>query len=182
MQVFVSYTRTKNDTGAVTKFVKRFKTELRLLIPDAEVFQDTEDLTAGDRYKAKILRALHDSDVLLVLVSPAWLKSNWCRSEFTEFSAKKKDQGKSPHIVSVLWVKTPTLKSTSEDQITRELEAIQHVDLHETRYDEKWSERGSVRAIAERVVKNIPEQQRRIESQENLEDARNYLAVGPGHS
>jgi hypothetical protein len=156
VQVFVSYTWSKNGFGAVNDFSKGLQRELG---PGIKVFQDKMDLPKKGPLEARLQKALNESDVLLVLVSGAWLRSKWCRWEFTKF--KKARQDRRPRIVPVLWWEIGTPESTVENEIAQELAAI---DVRDNRHGVKQSMSASdkkIAKLAKRVVKSIPPEKRR---------------------
>lgn len=161
MKVFVSYTRSKNIDGVVDDFTEHFRNELSLSVPEFDVFQD-KNINPGDDFKELIKRELEDADVLLVLVSPAWLKSSWCRWEFEQFSSKKTTQGQPRRVLPVLWVPTAALQYPGEDPIAQALKAIQYDDWHDLRH-ELWSNpevRKRIAHLAETTVAGIDLQRR----------------------
>jgi hypothetical protein len=81
-RVFLSYshidTKTANDIGAALN-------DLRI-----EYFRDVKDIEWGDRIEKEVQTALEDSNAILVVVSPASLKSVWVPYEIGYFSALKR--------------------------------------------------------------------------------------------
>jgi hypothetical protein len=162
MKVFISYTRPKDKFDAVTEFQQHFENVLGDSVPGSTVFLDTIAIQAGDRFPEKITHELNEADVLMVLISPAWLDSPWCRKEFDLFSAKQTAQGQRPCILPVLWTKTPDLKTTANDRIARELASFQYHDWHDLRHEE-WNNPESKRQITrltEAAVAPLSEQER----------------------
>lgn len=153
VQVFVSYTWTKNGSNAVTKFTKDLATKLKADkdFQDPTVFQDINTIPndANEaRLKADLGAALKKSDVLVVLVSGAWFRSKWCHWEFTEFNKVKQD--KSLRIVQVPWWETGAL-TAEQREIEKQLA------------DEKQNMSPADRKILElaiAVVEGIPKKDR----------------------
>lgn len=63
---------------------KRFATELakRLRVHDVDVWIDHEQINFGDSIPGKISTGLATCDVILVLVSQAFIRSSWCKAEY----------------------------------------------------------------------------------------------------
>ena len=137
MQVFLSYTRNKDGFGAVSNFRKHLESELRSHDSQAIVFQDTNDIEAGDHYPEKLESELKNADVLIVHLSPAWLKSKWCRWEFEVFTSNLTDKKRLRRVIPLLEVSTPALALNSTDPIAAALAPIEFVDITELRY-ENW--------------------------------------------
>ena len=148
MKVFISYTRNKDAFNVVTKFRDHLANELSQSKPGSAVFQDKSNMRPGDRFPVVIADSLNDADVLLVLVSPAWLASDWCRREFEQFCAGKAASGRSPCIVPVLWVSTPTLEENSTDPIAAELAKIHYTDFRDLHF-QNWDNPELLRSVAQ---------------------------------
>ena len=106
MQIFLSYTRNKDQFNKVSDFRQRLHMELDIRDPGSKIFQDTINLNDGAHFPEELARELDASDVLLALVSPAWLASQWCRKEFSTFTNDATDTIRLHRILSVLWVDT----------------------------------------------------------------------------
>ena len=90
MRAFISYKRTgKVLDKKVTEFHDLLQSELKQLEPQASVFLDTQNMGAGDVFPDVLQGEVESSDVLIVLLSPAWLRSDWCRKEYELFAAKE---------------------------------------------------------------------------------------------
>ena len=144
MQVFLSYTSNKDDFGEVELFRRRLQSELRNFDPTATVFQDIAAILPGQSYPRRLEEELGKSDVLLVHLSPAWLKSEWCRREYSIFIA---DPLKLKRIVPLMVVSTPELISTSQDKIAAELSLIEYIDIRELRHD-SWDSKEKRKYLA----------------------------------
>jgi hypothetical protein len=161
VQVFVSYTWSKNrESSAVNKFTKQFEEALESSFPGAKVFQDTRDLPKGGPLENRLEKALRKSDVLLILVSSAWLDSEWCGWEFDKFKYTR--QEKSPRIVPVFWLDTTVLdEAASKNSIACELAAIYRANSGDTRSDDEPVSVREIAELAEQVVERICESERK---------------------
>ncbi len=146
MKVFISYPRIADEFDKVSEFRQHFSNELKLLVPSSTVFLDTQDIKPSDEVPKEIDKQLRDADLLLILMSPAWLSSNWCRKEYELFTSMK--GGKNSRVLPVLWAETKELaKSGSNDLIVRELASIQYDDWQNLRH-ENWTNADSQKQIA----------------------------------
>ena len=93
-----------------------------------------------------LTRGAARSDVLLVLMSPAWLQSEWCRREFSTFTDDATDAARLHRILPVLWVDTPELNPRSLDLVARTMANISYADWRDLRY-ESWEESKNQRQI-----------------------------------
>ena len=89
MNLFLSYIRSKDDFNAVSEFATHLENEIKGREPASTVFQD-ESIGTGQVWPDVLRAKLAAADVLLVLVSPAYLLSEWCRKEFEQFVHKEK--------------------------------------------------------------------------------------------
>ena len=144
MQVFLSYTSNKDDFGEVDLFRQRLQSELRNFDPTATVFQDIAAISPGQPYPRRLEEELRKSDVLLVHLSPAWLKSEWCRREYNVFTGNPL---KSERIIPLLVVSTPELVPTSQDEIAAKLSLLEYIDIRELEH-ESWDSKEKRRYAA----------------------------------
>ena len=133
MKAFISYTREKDAHDKfVSKFRDHLETELRLRRRSATVFMDKTGIPPGLSFPAALDAALKDADVLIVLLSPAWLESTWCRRELERFVEFKSEQARFPAVLPLLWVPVD-LDSHPTDKLARFLAPIQYLDWTDLR-------------------------------------------------
>jgi cobaltochelatase CobT len=157
MQVFLSYTSNKDEFGEVALFRQRLQSELRNFDPSATVFQDSAAISPGEQYPKRLEEELKRSDVLLIHLSPAWFKSEWCRREYNIFIS---DPSKLNKIIPLLVVSTSELLPTSQDEIAAKLSLLEYVDIRELRHDswDSTEKRKYVAKLADRVNDLISKQ------------------------
>jgi len=137
MKAFISYTREKDAYDhVVSSFRDRLLNELRLRKRSSQVFMDKTAIAAGMSFSTEIDKALNDADVLIVLLSPAWFESEWCRRELEHFVDFKSKQGKFPAVLPLLWVNM-NLAANPEDKLAAFLAPIQYRDWRSLR-KKKW--------------------------------------------
>ncbi len=84
--LFISYSRRDNEQGRITQLVARIKKDFapfakRELVP----FFDQQEIAGMQDWRQRILQGLRESRLLLVCLSPAYLKSEYCEWEFVEY-------------------------------------------------------------------------------------------------
>jgi tetratricopeptide (TPR) repeat protein len=85
-QLFISYARSDNRLGHVTELVNSIKQRYEEFAGTAlRVYFDIEEIAGMDDWQHRILGALRKSHLLLVCISPAYLKSKPCEWEFNEY-------------------------------------------------------------------------------------------------
>jgi TIR domain len=146
MKIFLSYTRKKDQFQKVSSFRERLEHEVEMRSPGSRVFQDTEHLLDGSHFPEVLAAELKGADVLLVLVSPAWLQSEWCRREFSLFTDDATDSTRLHRILPVLWVDTPEMNSRSLDLVARTMANISYSDWRDLRY-ENWDDSKNQRQV-----------------------------------
>jgi hypothetical protein len=154
MKLFLSYTRSKDIFLKVSTFRDRIEAEVAIRSPGSVVFQDKTHLHEGDHFPDALANELRKSDVLLILVSPAWLVSEWCRHEYLLFTQDGLNADRLQRILPILWVDTPQLVLTSPDPIARALASINYADWRDLRYG-SWDDPASqkqVGKLAERAL------------------------------
>lgn len=133
MKIFVSYARPSATERKALAFKERLESELRLIAPQATVFVD-RTMHAGDNFPIELRQQLDGSDALLVLVSPAWLKSIWCRAEFNFFTRHARDENRLRRVVPILWTVTGEVSEESDDVVARTLSQINWADWSALRF------------------------------------------------
>jgi hypothetical protein len=95
--VFLSYTHADDAADAGRRWVTQFARDLqaRLVIVSGrtvDIWRDEDKLGAADRFDDTIARAVNDSAVLLVVLSPSYFNSEPCRRERERFTAAVRGQ------------------------------------------------------------------------------------------
>ncbi len=88
-KAFFSYAH--RDADADPSLVEAFTTTLekrvnaKLANARFEIWRDKHQLRTGDKWDPKIEAAVRESDVLIVLLTPRWVESDYCRKEYSIF-------------------------------------------------------------------------------------------------
>lgn len=154
MKLFISYTRSKDTFLKVSALRERIEAELAIRSPGSRVFQDKAHLKEGDHFPEVLASELSQADVLLILLSPAWLVSDWCRHEYSLFTQAGLNHERLRRILPVLWVDTPQLAVNSQDSLANALATINYADWRDLRYG-NWDDpavQRHVGKLAERAL------------------------------
>jgi hypothetical protein len=91
--IFISYTHKDNlsltdeELGWVDRFHRAIQVRLtQLLGRESAVFYDSAVMSGSDRLTPKIQAEVRDSKVLISIVSPGYLRSDWCNAELELFA------------------------------------------------------------------------------------------------
>jgi hypothetical protein len=116
--VFMSYTSLKDLGGAVSAFRDHLEIELRKKTGDVslKVFQDKRSIHGGDKWEQVLVDELASAQLLLVLLSPTWLRSEWCKREYQLFSAAPSLNQAARPIVPLVWDKVSETHARTEEE------------------------------------------------------------------
>jgi len=67
-------------TGGLERVVNSRLTNARFII-----WRDKDGIRTGERWNAKIEAEIRSTDILIVLVTPKWIESDYCRKEYSTF-------------------------------------------------------------------------------------------------
>ena len=103
--IFLSYTRLKDFRGTVADFVVHLERETRKKTgrADLKIFLDTQYIAPGAKWSEAIESELGNARMLLILLSPTWIRSEWSKREFMTFSAQSNALGQVRPIVPLIW-------------------------------------------------------------------------------
>src|SRR5215207_2254672 len=81
----------KHDNGRITKLRQMLEEEVRALSgEDFVIFQDYEDIHWGQKWEERLNGALDGSTFLISVVTPRYLRREFCRKEVLRFSEREK--------------------------------------------------------------------------------------------
>lgn len=88
--LFCSYAHGDNDDGWVDTFVDNLSRICRKLTGvSPAIFMDRESLVTSDVWERKIRKALDSSRLLIAILSPSYVRSEWCRKEWEAFAVRE---------------------------------------------------------------------------------------------
>ena len=173
--IFISYARDddlpppdKPDRkGFVTFLDDAVRYEFKELGPERpKIWRDTKRIADGDQFTPEIEEALKSASFLLVVLSPNWTASHWCRRELDTFAKYHGPGGLREHIVVVAKRhvdpdKRPSLlqgqngfrfyvRNEDPEEITGDFEFFDRGDPQDARYWER------LKALAAYLVKRQP--------------------------
>ena len=151
--IFLSYTSIKDIEGLVKEFHKHLENEVKQKTGDVNntIFFDQEEIKGGDKWKEILFEELKSARLLIILLSPTWLNSEWCQWEYEKF---KEIEGRP--IYPILWdeVYTENINSEKGKGIYKDLGDIQ-IGADWTKFKYKpWSKKKPW-AELERIAKEI---------------------------
>ena len=82
--IFISFAHTDNSEGWVEAFHTRLKDRLAQIGVNTTIWRDTK-LRGTDVFSDEIYDQLRDSALLISIVSPTGIRSNWCQEERQKF-------------------------------------------------------------------------------------------------
>ena len=154
--LFVSYSRKDNQQGRVSELIARIQHDYATSTRQAlRCFFDLSDIHAMDDWRNRILAGLRESNLLLLVLSPAYLASPYCEWEIVEFlkyehSRAVQGQGVAQvYFVSVPGLDDPAFEAQAATWLAR-VRQRNHVDLRPW-FDEGASALGRA-DVRERLV------------------------------
>lgn len=92
--LFISYATENNSDAWVEQFQAALGTELSALVgrkfsPKESIYFDKRELELGQSFPAELAAAARDSAILVPILSPSYLTSNWCYRERTDFFSQR---------------------------------------------------------------------------------------------
>jgi hypothetical protein len=126
--IFLSYANQKDLFGAVSDFRDHFEFHVqRKTGKPLTVFQDKRNIHGGEEWARILSDELDSAKLLLILLSPGWLNSEWCRKEYTLFCNSNNSSRTRP-IFPLMWDKVlddHVEKGSEADAIFSELKKYQ---------------------------------------------------------
>jgi tetratricopeptide (TPR) repeat protein len=84
--LFISYSRQDNLRGRITELKERIEADYRdFAHEDLRCFFDLTEIATMDDWRHRILEGLRESNLLLLVLTPAYLESPYCEWEIVEF-------------------------------------------------------------------------------------------------
>src|SRR4051794_40356513 len=105
-QAFFSYAHV--EARASARLVEALTSDLEdvvnasLLNAKFSIWKDTNNIPTGNRWNATIEAAVRGCDMLIVLFTPGWIASEYCRKEYLTFEQVEAGLGGGAYIVPIL--------------------------------------------------------------------------------
>jgi hypothetical protein len=116
--IFMSYPRITDERKHVFDICAHLQRELQIKTGDEDlvVFQDRSHLEGGDRWSEKLENELQIAHAFLLLLSPLWLASKWCRKELQVYVSHSRAKETERPIIPLLWDETEPTDARTEEQ------------------------------------------------------------------
>jgi hypothetical protein len=105
-KAFFSYAHhdAETDPGLVAAFTTSLENRVNAKLLNARfaIWRDKEGLRTGDRWNEKIEAELRSSDVLILLLTPRWVESEYCRKEYTIFEGVEAGREVGEYVAPIL--------------------------------------------------------------------------------
>jgi hypothetical protein len=105
-RAFFSYSHQDADTdsGLVDALTKQLskRVNVKLVNGRFDIWRDVEGIRTGDRWNPKIENVLRSSDILIVLLTPRWLGSDFCRKEYEIFEKVEEMRSYGDYVASYI--------------------------------------------------------------------------------
>jgi hypothetical protein len=66
-----------------------------------EIWRDNKKLRTGDYWEDDIQKAIRSADVMVLLLTPKWVSSDYCRREFGSFKEQEADRGNGSFVIPI---------------------------------------------------------------------------------
>ncbi len=102
---FFSYAH--SDARLDPNLVEAFSSELekrvdaKIVNASFEMWRDNTKLRSGDYWDDNIESAIRSADVMVVLLTPKWISSDYCRKEFGTFREQEADRGNGSFVIPI---------------------------------------------------------------------------------
>jgi hypothetical protein len=115
-KVFISYRRNESTSVAIQLYEA-------LEAHNFDVFLDTHSIGKGQAFQDELWHRMTDCDVIVLLNTPKFIESHWCKEEFAEASAKQIG------IVQLVWPNhNVKMDSTSHISYPKQLQKEDFID------------------------------------------------------
>jgi len=122
-----------HDNGRITKLRQMLEEEVRALSgEDFEIFQDYEDIHWGQKWEERLNGALDGSTFLISVVTPRYIRREFCRKEILRFLEREKQLKRNDLVLSIYYIDTDL---SSDDVVTSSLSSRQYYDWRDLRHE-----------------------------------------------
>lgn len=131
-EAFMSYAHHDDRNGRLTKLRDGLSDEVRAHTGEPfEIFLDYEDIGLGEDWRQRLESGLAEATFLVAILTPSFLKSEYCRSELAMFIEHESDLGRDDLILPIRYIDYDWLVRSDDENVRRAIsmvEARQNVD------------------------------------------------------
>jgi hypothetical protein len=102
-KAFLSYADQDEEADPwLVQFAKDLERRVNAKLVNArfEIWRDKSNIRPGDKWNQRIEAALQTCDILIVILTPRWIASDFCRNEFRIFEEVEKERAVGDHLAS----------------------------------------------------------------------------------
>ena len=127
--VFISYAHADAQTDEQKALVNEIKSAIEAALGGHYVFLDSEALVWGDEWSAKIRECIDNCRVFVYLLSPNYLRSDYCQREKLWWAKREIDKGRLNKATRpIYYISLPLTGDEQTDRYIRELKICQADD------------------------------------------------------
>ena len=133
--VFMSYARAddQHESGYISRLRECLVSEFRFQTGEnLFVFQDTEHIDIGERWKEVLENNLDQTTLLLVILTPSYLNSEACRAELKRFLDRERKLERDDLVLPLYYATVP---ARPNDALLESLLARQYSDWRDLRFE-----------------------------------------------
>lgn len=170
---FLSYARSddENEQGRISELRERLSAEVQMQTGSIfPIFQDREDISTGRRWWSCIEESIASTRLLIVIITPSFMRSETCREEVRLFADREQALGSNELIIPILYVATPQLYDLNDDT-ARDLVQRNYFDWVDLRFEDSDTNtyRKGIASLASQVITAI---------EQSMTDSGPFVAVG----
>jgi F-box protein 11 len=138
---FFSYVHAddEHDNGRLTWLRQTLEGEVQTITGQSfELFQDYEGIHWGQKWEERLNSALDGSTFLIVVVTPRYLNSKYCRLEFERFLEFERKLGRTDLILPILYIEARILSDDTlraANPLAKAIAEHQYFDWRDLRYE-----------------------------------------------
>ncbi|HXZ41643.1 MAG TPA: right-handed parallel beta-helix repeat-containing protein [Terriglobales bacterium] len=129
----------QHEEGRLSELRNRLSGEVKIQTgEDFPIFQDRNDILWGQNWKARIEESIDSATFLVCILTPGFLKSDYCRKEVMRFLDREKRLGRKDLILSIHYVDCPELAGGhrgKRDGLAKLIASRQLADWRELRFE-----------------------------------------------
>ena len=160
---FFSYARVDDTHGELSNLKDSLSIEIRLQLGDkCDLYQDTEDVEIGQNFPREIQKALDESDFLIIIMTPSYFKSEYCRLELKYFLDREKRFEREDIIIPIYYISCGLEEQDNQDELIEIIKKRQYFDWRTLRTTANWNDtevKNGLAGLAERIIKVIKKPQ-----------------------